>query len=76
MKSTEYAGIDYGLGQSNINHDTGIRFGVIHQNAVGQAWFDESEPFYGMLECPECGNAMQMEGGCSVCHSCGYSHCG
>jgi ribonucleoside-diphosphate reductase alpha chain len=28
------------------------------------------------LECPECGNAMETEGGCSFCRSCGYSHCG
>jgi len=27
-------------------------------------------------ECPECGNRMELEGGCSVCRSCGYSHCG
>ena len=27
-------------------------------------------------ECPECGNQMELEGGCSVCRSCGYSHCG
>ncbi len=27
-------------------------------------------------ECPECGNTMETEGGCSVCRYCGYSHCG
>jgi len=27
-------------------------------------------------ECPECGHHMELEGGCSVCRSCGYSHCG
>jgi len=27
-------------------------------------------------ECPECGSHMETEGGCSVCHACGYSHCG
>ena len=27
-------------------------------------------------ECPECGNAMETEGGCTVCRTCGYSHCG
>ena len=28
------------------------------------------------LECPECSGRMETEGGCSVCRSCGYSHCG
>lgn len=28
-----YAGIDYGLGQSNIDKSTGIRFGVVAQNS-------------------------------------------
>ena len=34
------AGIDYGMGQSNVDHATGIRYGVIAQNNVGQAWYD------------------------------------
>ena len=25
--------------------------------------------------CPECGGAIEYEGGCCVCHSCGYSEC-
>lgn len=32
MKTT-YAGIDYGLGKANVDNETGIRFGVIGQNA-------------------------------------------
>jgi len=27
-------------------------------------------------KCPECGGAIEHEGGCIVCHSCGYSKCG
>ena len=26
--------------------------------------------------CPECGGALRMEGGCDICPSCGYTHCG
>lgn len=26
--------------------------------------------------CPECGSELEHEGGCNVCRSCGYSHCG
>lgn len=33
-KQTDYAGIDYGLGKTNLDAQTGIRFGVIPQNAL------------------------------------------
>lgn len=33
MLSSNYIGIDYGLGQTNIDKETGIRFGVISQNS-------------------------------------------
>lgn len=49
-------GIDYGLGQSNIDHETGIRYGVIHMNDVGEAWYELSEADYGEATCGECGN--------------------
>jgi len=50
------AGIDYGLGRTNIDHATGIRYGVINANEVGQAWFDGAESDYGQPHCPKCGN--------------------
>lgn len=50
------AGIDYGMGTTNIDKDTGLRFGVISANEVGQAWYDESEPDYGNPSCPDCGS--------------------
>lgn len=50
------SGIDYGMGQTNIDHETGIRYGVIHQHHVLQAWCDESEADYGEPHCPKCGN--------------------
>lgn len=51
------AGIDYGMGRTNINPETGIRFGVISQHDVSQAWSDSSEADYGEPTCPKCGNA-------------------
>ena len=81
------AGIDYGMGQSNVDHATGIRYGVIAQGNVGQAWYDSAEPDYGEPTCPKCGNAAKdhdsFEGdtddyesghGCSdfVCEPCRY----
>ena len=35
------AGIDYGLGRTNIDHKTGIRYGVISQNAVTPEALDD-----------------------------------
>lgn len=40
------AGYDYGRGLTNIDHDTGIRYGVISQGSVLQAWADSSVPIY------------------------------
>lgn len=34
-----YSGIDYGMGQTNIDKETGIRYGVINANTLsGHAW--------------------------------------
>ncbi len=29
-----------------------------------------------MGACPECGGAIEQEGGCAVCHNCGFTRCG
>ncbi len=50
------AGIDYGLGRTNIDLTTGIRFGVISQHSISQAWADSSEADYGKPTCPKCSN--------------------
>lgn len=55
METTTYKGIDYGFGKTNINVETGIRYGVISQNSVTQAWAEKSEPEYSNT-CPHCGN--------------------
>lgn len=51
-------GIDYGLGQTNIDKATGIRYGVISMHEVTQAWADSSEGDYGKPCCPECGSEL------------------
>ena len=48
-------GIDYGMGKTNINHETGIRFGVIPSHDVLQSWADSSESDFGEPSCGECG---------------------
>jgi hypothetical protein len=49
------AGIDYGMGRTNIDHATGIRYGVISMHDVMQAWCDSSTADYGEPACPKCG---------------------
>ena len=51
-----YAGIDYGLGRTNVDVATGIRYGVISSHTIGQFWYEEAEADYGDPTCPECGN--------------------
>ena len=48
-------GIDYGMGASNRDPETDIRYGVISQHSVLQAWCDAAEPDYGNATCPKCG---------------------
>lgn len=50
------AGIDYGRGITNIDHETGIRYGVIGHYEVYQAWEDSAEADYGTPSCGFCGN--------------------
>lgn len=50
-----YPGIDYGMGKVNIDHGTGMRYGVISIHKVLQAWADSSEPEY-TYNCPYCGH--------------------
>lgn len=53
-------GIDYSLGMANVDHETGIHYGVINQNEVLQAWADSSEPVYYPY-CPYCGEEIANE---------------
>lgn len=51
----EYCGIDYSMGQSNVNKETGIHYGVISQNSLNpDALNDDIEPYYGKPHCPRC----------------------
>jgi hypothetical protein len=44
-------GIDYGMGTTNVDPDTHIRYGVISMNEVVQAWADSCEYDYPCEEC-------------------------
>lgn len=83
------AGIDYGLGKTNIDTATGIRYGVISMYDISQAWCNSSEAEYGSPHCPKCGEVVgeasgieyddtdyeQYHGGCAdwVCHECKHT---
>jgi len=54
-----YPGIDYGLGQSNIDKSTGIHYGVISQHSVNPDALDDLEPDYGPPTCPKCGGEVK-----------------
>ena len=58
-----YPGIDYGHGMTNCDHANGIRYGVISQHSVGQAWYDSAEADYGKAQCPSCqADAIEYDG--------------
>ena len=64
-----YLGIDYGNGKTNIDLKTGIRYGVISQNEVLQAWCDSNEPYY-VYNCPFCGSELKKGADAKRCPSC------
>jgi hypothetical protein len=68
------AGIDYSMGMSNVDQETGIHFGVISQNEVLQAWCDSSAPQYGNLNCPICD--LSVEVGEEFCPRCDHDFAG
>ena len=59
MSTTTYKGIDYSTGRENRDSATGIRYGVISQNTVGEAWASDAESDYGKPHCPKCGNGVK-----------------
>lgn len=62
--------IDYGVGITNINIETGIRYGVIPANEIGQRWYEESEAHY-IYSCPFCFKEFrdqdEIPNGCEWC---------
>lgn len=50
------AGIDYGMGTTNRDAKTGIRYGVISANSIMPECLDCVDFDYGDPACPKCGN--------------------
>lgn len=57
--SGNYIGIDYGLGKSNVDPSTGIRYGLIAINSCNQFIWDTLEADYGEPTCPDCGSEVE-----------------
>jgi hypothetical protein len=51
-----YKGIDYSLGQSNVDRKTSIHYGVISERSVIPELFEDVEYDYGDPTCRKCGN--------------------
>ena len=50
-----------------------IRLHLERSNGFKDASLNDSNAMFGA--CPECGGVIEHEGGCCVCHACGYSEC-
>jgi hypothetical protein len=44
---------------TNMDPETGFRYGVIHHGVVNQTWYEASEPNYGSPTCPDCGKVVR-----------------
>jgi hypothetical protein len=77
ITQSDYIGLDYGNGLSNIDIQTGVRYGIISVNHLDLVeWLNEDfEPVYGQ-HCPECCVELSTEdiavtiGGDIVCPEC------
>lgn len=54
-------GIDYGLGKTNVDNETGIRYGVIPAHTLEDWIWEEFEHDYGKPHCPACGSEIFSE---------------
>lgn len=69
-------GIDYGRGKTNIDTETGIRYGIISGNLINV----EDFVFHYDIVCPNCGKLFddmpdEDEDGLIPCNSCEVSSC-
>ncbi len=50
-----------------------VRLHLERSNGFKDASLNDSNAMFGA--CPECGGVIEHEGGCCICHACGYSEC-
>ena len=69
VNETNYAGIDYGHGKTNVDLETGIRYGVIAVSDTEIDWDFDTEMIYN-AHCPHCGSDCD-DTDVSSCDQCG-----
>ncbi|HXX56426.1 MAG TPA: vitamin B12-dependent ribonucleotide reductase [Thermodesulfovibrionales bacterium] len=52
------------------------KYSMTTDKGNGNGHKKESHEIMLMGACPECGGAVEHEGGCAVCHNCGFTKCG
>jgi ribonucleoside-diphosphate reductase alpha chain len=52
------------------------KFHMKSEKGNGNGHKDGHQEVMIMGACPECGGAVEQEGGCAVCHNCGFTRCG
>lgn len=62
-----YDGIDYGNGKTNIDTETGIRFGIVHVHRLADWFWEETEVEYPPE--PECDDSECDDGDCDACEA-------
>lgn len=58
MSIHDIAGIDYGNGLTNIDLETGIRYGITSTHSLYDGIWDDLESVYPDPCCPSCGNEL------------------
>jgi ribonucleoside-diphosphate reductase alpha chain len=74
--------VPYGLGPNAVTSCADAIGKALERRYVnGKVTFGPPEPQLTFAEvaqgaCPDCGGVIEHEGGCAVCHVCGFSRCG
>ncbi len=64
-----------GFGENRITSCSDAVAKAIQQHMLAQGEDVSVQLQNGGGACPDCGGPVEHEGGCSVCHACGYSEC-
>ncbi len=66
----------FGFGENRILSCADAIAKAIKMHVYGKLAEEDSHVNGKIGACPECGGTVEHEGGCMVCHACGYSECG
>ncbi|RTZ93627.1 MAG: ribonucleoside reductase class II, partial [Deltaproteobacteria bacterium] len=66
----------FGFGENRILSCADAIAKAIKLHVYGELTEEDKHANGKIGACPECGGTVEHEGGCMVCHACGYSECG